>query len=170
MVALSCTMSGHQRKRKTVMRCPRRRGRQIPCRSRQGPCLTSATVVTFALFDLDRRCGCGHFAFFYRRWTRRGFNHQTRFSPTAPSVVPLAILLLEHFSQTKNLSLLRPFRTVVTLVRIGVPLPLEIVTRSSIPAGSHRKPLARAPTPNKPTESGHLFPHSSFELSSVCIE
>jgi hypothetical protein len=108
--------------------------------------------------------GCGHLALFIAGGRVKGsvVPHSTTrlvFLRLRLLSCPLALLLLGTPLTNKEISLLhpRPFRTLVTLLRLGVPLPLEIVIRSSIPAESHRKPLARAPTPNQPTESGHLF-------------
>jgi hypothetical protein len=102
MVALSSTTSGHQRASTARQSCsaPRGEGDKYHAGAVKARVSQVPLVVTSALFDLDRRCGWAWawmwtFGPFYRRWTRKGFrglvpqfNHQTRFSPTAPSVVP----------------------------------------------------------------------------------
>lgn len=122
MVALSFTMNGYQRKSKNSYAVPGRRGRQIPYRSRQGPCLTSATVVTFALFDLDR-LWMWTFCLFSHGWTRRGLRDSTT------RLVFLRLRLLScpwpfcslNTSGKQRTSLLCPFRTVVTLCASASP-------------------------------------------------
>jgi hypothetical protein len=165
MIAVSSITSGHQRASTARQSCSaageerETNTMQEPSRPVSHKCHWLSRLpfsISTGVVD-GRGRGCGHLALFIAGGRVKGsvVPHSTTrlvFLRLRLLSCPLALLLL-------GTSLLRsrPFRTLVTLLRLGVPLPLEIVTRSSIPAESHRKPLARAPTPNQPTESGHLF-------------